>query len=395
MKANKLIILLSIILVLTLLSCEPKEERKKFIEEEPLSTSKEGLMALTYPDWIEDVAPKMEGDVYYPAIYERAYTLSEARKIYSEYIYLIEKYKEHYTENDNYYGWLKYTATMGINLEAYPTSYQMARTVEHFKFERKQKDYILSFNDMSPIVFISKYYMGDKEYAMEFYHHLIKENIDKLNPFMLHSIAYIMHLEGKEEEARLLYDEVLNYTDKKYANRLLTSALEACSYYYKMGEYDKVITISDTYISLGENPEDAYPYLYADKKFSKHFRENWNASYKLLNKYKSLALKAKNGEVIKMDHLKDGIFESSNTSYKGVPFNVSVVIENGQIKSIEASQKINGDETIDDRPFASVDIIPSKIINKNDYYVDAISSATVSSNSIKLGVMECLLKSSK
>ncbi len=391
MKISKITVLFFILLSI-LVSCESREA---FILEEPFHSSEEALKTFSYPDWIEDITPKIEDGVYYPNIYERAYTLSDARKIYSEYIYLIEKYKDTYKENDNYYGWLKYTATMGLNLEAYETSDTLARTIEVLRCERKNKKYESSFNDMSPIICISKYYMGNKEYAMGFYDSMIKDNIDKLNPFMLHSLAYIMHLEKREDEARRLYDEVLVYQDKKYANRLVTSALEACSYYYKMGDYDKIIEISDTYLSLGEDPEDAYPHLYADKKYSKHFRENWMASYKQLTRYKGLAKKAKDGHFIEMTSLSDGIYKSLCTSYKGSPFHVVVIIKDHKIDLIEAFQTVEGDEVLDDRPFGAVDIMPKKIADRNDYYVDAISSATVSSNSIKLGVMDCLLEASE
>ncbi len=364
---------------------------------------------IVFPDWAREVKPEKEITKYYfPKNLRNGYTLDKVKKIYGEYVYLLNKFGGYSGENPNYYGRLYYLGLYGVNVGAFETSLQIANIFEklpedqifYIKIKNGKKtvktvaDYKFETH-VAPFKFVSLYNLGRKEEAMKLYNEVIKPNIKKTLPWHTHTVARILLEEGDIEGAEAIYDEMVVYEGKNRSYLYSAGVLEACSYYFKKGDYDKVIKMADVFLSIDKDPKEAAKILYPDRDIKRIFKDHWIMAYTSLETYKRLALEAKAGKIIDMDNLKDGVYKNSNRSLRGVPFEVTLTIKDGKIKSIEAVQNPGENEIYDDRAFAAKEIMPKRIIDANDYSVDAISSASMTSTSIRLGVMEGLIEASE
>lgn len=371
-----------------------------------------GKDKLTLPEWATESKPAKEIDVktYFPVSSRKVYTKEEVKKTYGEYVYLLNNFGEYDKEkNPNYYGRLYNMAWEGLNIGTYETTIQLVDKLKKLDPEtimfyriRNDKEHIKTKADykyetmLAPLKVVALYKMGKKDEALKLYNDVVKEHIKDTYTWYAHPIAAILDEEGNTEETEKIHNEIVNYEGKKYPSMNAASALETCLYYYKKGNYDKVISTADIFLSIGESVEDAHKILDHRKgKISEYFTSFWTSTYPLLLKFKVLAENAKKGEVIDINNLKDGIYNHSNISFKGVPFNVTLTIEEGKMKSIEAVQNPKDGEVLDDRPFGAKDLMIERIMKSSDYGVDSIASATISSTSIRLGVMEGLIEASK
>ncbi|PIE58888.1 MAG: hypothetical protein CSA33_00880 [Desulfobulbus propionicus] len=368
-----------------------------------------GTEKILLPDWAKEVKPAGEITKYYlPKYLRNGYTKDEVKKIYGEYVYLLNKFGGYSDENPNYYGRLYYMGLYGVIIGTFETSLQIAnifeklpddqifyikikngkktiKTVADFKFETY----------VAPFKFVALYNLGRKEEAMKLYNDVIKPNIKSTLPWHTHTVAKILLEEGDIEGAEEIYDELFLYEGKKRSYLYSAGALESCSYYFKKGDYDKVIKIADIFLSMPKDPKESAKILYPDKDIKKIYKDHWIMAYTSLETYKKLALDAKNGKVIDMDNLKDGVYKNANRSLRGVPFEVTLTIKDGRISSVEAVQNPGKNEIYDDRAFAAKEIMTQRILDANDYNVDAIASATMASTSIRLGTMQGLIEASE
>ncbi len=356
---------------------------------------------IRFPEWAKAVESDKD-EFYYPVTARKGRKLEEARQIYSDFLSQAKKH----TESVNFYGWLNHMAVEGLVLKAYEASYDIAQILKNLPADKvvstrvshnKMRthtagDYKLD-RKMRCVEAIALYHMDEKEKAVALSKDIIKE-ISRMDTTFLHSIAYNLEDYGESDAAREIYEFFSSPEGKKARMKLASSAMESCSYFYYKKDYDMVIETADNYMKLGEDPEKAAEHLYS-LGATPYFKDHWKATYLSLKEYKELAVKAKNGEVIDMNHLKDGEYEGRNISFKGADFVSRVVIRDGKLSSITAEQREGEGKIFDDRPFAVSDILPERMLESNNYYVDSIASATVSSNSIKLGVMKALLKASK
>ncbi len=375
--------------------------------EKPEPTPDEVKIIL--PEWAKAVKPAKEIDKYYMPKYLRVgYNMEAIKKVYGEYVYLLEKFGGYSDDNPNYYGRLYYLGLYGVIIGTYETSLQIADIFKNLPDEqifyrkiKNGKETVKKISDykyetyVAPFEFIALYESGQQDKAMQLYNDAIKPNLKQTLPWHTHSIAKVLLSRGDVAGAEAIYDEMPLYQGKNRAYLYSAGCLEACSYYYKKGDYDKVIEMADVYLALGYDAQKAAETIYPDKDIKKIFKNHWEMSYTSLAKYKEMAIAAKAGETIDMNNLKDGVYAHSNPSIWGSPFEVKLTIENGKIKSVEADQNPTGEGIYDKRPFGARDIFTKRIVDANDYSVDAIASATMSSTSIRLSVIEGLLDASK
>lgn len=208
----------------------------------------------------------------------------------------------------------------------------------------------------------------------------------------LNAAAWAMGLIGEEEEAFKLFEygitpENFNGLEPWQAS---SNVLTASSYAYVKEDYDKVLDFTERLISEGIDSTNPAYFLDHDTK-SKYFNRHWKSCYQLAEGFKELATKAKNGEVATFTDLKDGVYTSSNTGYILTPIEVTVTVENGKVVDIKATQE----EPTDDKSGTALETLPPRIVKAQSLEVDAISSATISSESIKLGVAQALIKAKK
>ncbi len=360
------------------------------------------INSIRFPKWAE-VKTLDKDEFYYPTTARKARTITEARAVYSAFLSQVHTHPN----SVNYYGWLNQIAVEGLVLEAYEASYDIANILEklpadtvvstkvsHDKMRTHTAgDYKLEFL-MKCIKAIALYHMGEKEEALNLSKQIIDQD-DYIETKFLHSIAYNFYDFGDSENADKVYEYFADINVKKGKMKSASSTMESCSYFYAKQEYDKVIKLADVYLKLGSDPKPAAEILYKRLGATPYFVEHWNATYRGLNRYKDFALKAKQGKFIDMNNLKDGIYTGVHTSFKGADFTSTVTIENGKISSIVATQSTEDAKRQDDRPFASAEIIPQRMLKAGSFFVDSVASAAISSNSIKLSVMEALLKATK
>ncbi len=360
------------------------------------------------PKWAKAVKPAKEIDKYYMPKYLRVgYTVDDIKKVYGEYVYLLENFGEYSDENPNYYGRLYYLGLYGVIVGTYETSLQIADIYKQLPAEqifyrkfKNGKETVKTIGDykyetyVAPFEFIALYESGQQDKAMQLYNDVIKPNLKDTLPWHTHSIAKVLLSRGDVAGAEAIYDEMPLYQGKKRSYLYAAGCLESCSYYFKKGDYDKVIEMADVYLALGADAAKAAETLYPDKDIKKIFKNHWEMAYTSLAKYKEMAITAKEGKTINMNQLKDGVYAYSNPSIWGSPFDVKVTIENGKIKAVDADQNPGEGAIYDKRPFGAKEIFTKRIVDANDYSVDAIASATMSSTSIRLSVMEALLEAS-
>lgn len=82
--------------------------------------------------------------------------------------------------------------------------------------------------------------------------------------------------------------------------------------------------------------------------------------------------------------LKDGTYTGEATGMK--PLKVSVEVKEGKIAKVEVTEHDETDGIAD----PALEQIPAKIVEKNSTDVDAIASATITSNAIKDAVNKAL-----
>ncbi|WP_432666663.1 FMN-binding protein [Wukongibacter baidiensis] len=214
--------------------------------------------------------------------------------------------------------------------------------------------------------------------------------------WQLTSAAWAMGIIGEEEEAYKLFEYSVtpeNFGDL-YPWQASSNVLDAASYAYAKGDYDKVLDFTERLISEGIDSTSKAYFLDNDIKEgrkAKYFNRHWKSSYKLAEGFRKLATRAKNGEVPSFTDLKDGVYTSSNTGYMLTPIEVTVTVKDGKVTDIKATQE----DPKDDRPGTGLESLPPRIVEAQSLEIDSISSATISSESIKMGVAQALLKAKK
>lgn len=116
--------------------------------------------------------------------------------------------------------------------------------------------------------------------------------------------------------------------------------------------------------------------------------KQWKASFAQIQAYRELAEKAKSGQVADLKDLKDGEYEGSSISFMQSPVNVKVTVKDGKVSNVKANQATPQD----DRSNGAFDIIADRIVEKQSTDVDTISGATLSSEAVRIGTLEALLK---
>ncbi len=87
---------------------------------------------------------------------------------------------------------------------------------------------------------------------------------------------------------------------------------------------------------------------------------------------------------------KDGVYTETAEGKKG-SFDVTVTIEDGMIVSIE----VGDNEETADKGGVAIAQLPEQMIENQTYDVDAVSSATVTSDGLKDAVAKCLERASE
>lgn len=388
----KKIIIIVVVLSLCLMGCEAASAPSKLTFEEWKAQE------LVYPDWAEAKEYTLEADnPYGPTSTRMSYTLEEAQNGFKEMRYLVENHS--YSDAFPFYNMWKYYMSndalqLGAPLVAYKISesfYNMPEGTEVIKYERKGKTTVYTIDDngyretAKLNMFKAMVMAGYQEEAFAFYQ---TEKLDQVHSGFI-SLAWTLHNAGQVEEAKKVLAKSIvieNLDDHPW--QIASNVLGAVAYYYVNGDYDQAIATADIVLSEGIDSTNEAIFMGRDRTEG-YFNNHWTSCFTLIERYKALAESAKNGDVVDFTKLHDGSYKATNTGYILTPIEVTIAIEEGNLASFESAQ-----ETLpkDDRSATATEAIPQRIMQEKSIAVDVMSSATITSESVRLSMIEALLE---
>lgn len=416
---NKKLMLTSL-LVLTVsvfAGCSSSDDTAKETTQNKSSTSSDNKSDskvnkkedLKWPQWAEPMEIEMGEDVGRGPSVRKTYDLKEAQEKVAQLRYLVENSKD--TDEFPYHNvWKEGLGTGLLQLGEYELAYHYLDEILNLpddanfgKEEVDGKEVIQTIKDSGEkdtvhgrmLQALAK--TGATKEVKEKYkeHDYNYANMVEPNSWGVNAAAWALSIAGDKDEAYKLFESGLDpvtFGDLR-PYMASTNALATAAFAYGKGDYDKTLETTENLVSKGIDPI-APEYIVGqdlEGKKADFYKHHWESSYKLVEGYRELAQKAKEGQVATFTDLKDGVYDSSNTGYMLTPIKVEVTVKDGKVSDIKATQE----EPTDDRSAAVIQTLPKRIVESQSLDVDVVSSATISSESTKLGVAQALLKAKK
>jgi len=370
-------------------------------DDEKIDFATWSTQELAYPEWAEPMVFELnEDDPYGPKGSRRSYTIEEAKTAFRQARYLVETHE--LSDEYTYYNlWKRDLAADALLFNQPQITYKIAEEfvnleVGTFFYSRERNGEVTSytiddrgFRDYFKVLkFRAMAMAGYNEEAKTYFE---ENNLETTKENYL-TLVWALSDIGMTTQAEALLTQGLNMENLgDRPHYIATNVLGAVAYYYTNGQYDKVIEIAP--IVLDEGIDSTNELIFRGKdRSSGYYNNHWTSSYKLIEKYVELAERAKAGEVVDFNHLEDGKYTVDNTGYILTPMTVSLIVEDGGIKTLVADQL---ELPKDDRSGTAAITIPKGIKEKQTIQVDAISRATISSESARIGVIETLLEANK
>ncbi|PAB58358.1 FMN-binding protein [Anaeromicrobium sediminis] len=406
-KKLNLAILICIIAIGMLTGCSTNENASQEVAE--LTFEEWANQELVWPEWAEPIQVEINEETRKgPTSVRKTFDIETARENIAKIRYLVEnsedtdEYPYHNIwksnlgngllklgENHLAYHYLNEIVNLSPDANYGTEKVDGKRVIEPIGETLAQK---IAHGRM--LKAIAKAGYGDE--VMSRYEEYDYETNGEVFSWQLTSAAWAMGLIGEEEEAYKLFEYGIspeNFNDLK-PWQASSNVLAASSYAYAKGDYDKVFDFTEKLILEGIDSTNPAYFLDNDLKSgrkAKYFNRHWKSCYQLAEGFRELATKAKNGEIATFTDLKDGVYTSSNTGYMLTPIDVTVTVKDGKVIDIKATQE----EPREDRSGTALESLPPRIVEAQSLDVDVISSATISSESIKMGVAKALLQAKK
>lgn len=352
-----------------------------------------------YPTWSTPVEYIVEADnPYGPRGSRMSYTKEEAQLTFNQTRYLVENHE--FTDDYPLYNLWKYNlATDALLFNEPLIAYKIASEFEAmekdavvYKMIRKGevKAYKIDEDGLRMLSKIMKFramtMAGFEEEAKAYYE---SNNLANAEGGQI-SLVWSLNAIGMDEAANNFLDKsviLANLSDRPHG--IASNVLGAVGYYYANGNYDKVIQVGSILLDEGIDSTSEEIFRGRDRS-SGYYNNHWTSSYKLVEKYVELAKRELAGEVVDFSLLRDGEFTADNTGYILTPVTVVTTVKDGKIMSINADQFTLPK---DDRSGTATVTIPENILKAGSIKVDAVATATITSESVRLGVIETLLES--
>lgn len=326
-----------------------------------------------------------------------AYTLEQAQETFNQTRYLVENL-EFSDEYPMYNLWKLNLANDALLFDQPLLAYKIASEFESlepgtivYKLKRKDETMVYTIDDhglrmrSKLLKFKAMAMAGFEDEAKAYF----TENglIESQEAHV--SLAWTLHSLGLDSEA----DQVLNsgvdlenLSDRPHG--IVSNVLGTVGYYYANGDYDKAIEVG--MIILEEGIDSTNEKIFKGRDRSEGYLNNhWTSSYKLIEKYVGLAEQAKAGRSVDFDKLNDGQYTAVNTGYILTPLTVTTTVKNGKIETINADQLTLPK---DDRSGTATETIPQRIIKGSTIDIDGVSTATITSESVRVGIIETLIE---
>ena len=121
-----------------------------------------------------------------------------------------------------------------------------------------------------------------------------------------------------------------------------------------------------------------------DRGLNAENQNMWRAAWRVADR---ILKDSKGTPVPVIADVKDGVYTGTGPGYDG-PISVTVMVQNGRITNVEADGK-------ESRPFSAMKTIPERIERSQSFAVDAVTSATITSNAIVIGAIEAVSEGKK
>lgn len=357
---------------------------------------------LVWQDWAAPIEVELDEDTKYASFSPRnVFEIEEAHENIAQLRFLTENTKPS-EENPNYYDWMYQLGDGLLKAGEYHLAYHYLTKVlelpnDTLIRELKEDNQVVKetkadANLDGTIKSLILKILAAKGYKEEFktkyqsseYANASQKSSDAP------TVAIALGLIDDKEEAYKVFEYAINPDNFKSKSKIKTASsnIGAAAYAYKNGDYDKVFELTDRFIKEGIDSKNPI-YFEGNLEDKSAFPVNqWKSSFKQTEAYRELATKAKNAQVADFKGLKDGEYTSSVISYMQTPVNVAITVKSGKVSNVKASQ----DKPQDDRSGAAFGIVAQRIIDKQSVDVDTVSTATISSEAVKIGVLESLLK---
>lgn len=388
---------------------EPKVTAESKVEEDTkapeLSAFEQWASAeLNWPEWAAPVEMEISEDIKYGPSVRKTFTLEEAHEAIGKLRYLVENSDP--SEAPYHNVWRNSLGTGLLNLGEHQLAYKFLNDVYQLPEDApygttKVEDEIVvkTKGEAAPQKILHGRMLkamsmaGFKDEVLEAYAKEDYVNLENTHSWGATSAAWAMDNIGEYEEAYKLFDRV--YQPEPFGEQrpyqASSNLLAAAAFAYHRGDFDKAVTYTDRIVTEELEPVSLAYFKGQDLESERrmvYYNRHWQSSYTLAKGLHELAKRAQEGEVADFSNLKDGTYTSSNTGYMLTPIHVEVTVEGSKVTKIEVDQP--GDK--DDRSAAALMTLPNRIVEAGSLEVDSISSATISSESIKLSVAEALLK---
>lgn len=353
---------------------------------------------IVWPEWAAPTEVEIDEDVKYATFQLRAsLTIEDAQDNIKQLRYLIEN-KEQSEETPSYHYWMYNLGDSLLKVGEYQLAYHYLTKVAELPSDtivresKKDGNIVKSTKEelkldrsinimMLKILAIQGF---DEEFKAK------KENLEFNSPVDASTIAFAYGTLGNKEEAYKTFEFATspeNFKDKN-SLRASSSSISAAAYAYTNGDYDKVLQLTDRINKEGTDSKNPVYFAGYEEDKSEFPMRQWKSSFAQVEAYRHLAEKAKNGQVADFKNLKDGEYESSIISYMQTPVDVKVTVKDGKVSDVIATQQSHQD----DRSNGAFDIVAKRIVEKQSTDVDTISGATLSSEAVRIGTLEALLK---
>jgi len=395
-KKSKLLISLLVVVSSVVTGCANTNLAQKSSTAKPTFAAWE-KKEVAWPEWAEPSTVEIDEDVKYATFQLRAsLNLESAHDNIKQLRYLIENTKPS-EETPSYYYWMYNLGDSLLKVGEYKLAYNYLTKIIELPADtivsesRKdgkvvkntKKDLNLDSNAKIMILKILAVEGYDEEFKAK------NKDIEYSSPTNVSTIAFAFGDLGNKEEAYKSFEFASNPDNFKDKSKLktATSNVGSAAYAFSNGDYDKVLQLTDRISKEGIDSKNP-AYFEGSEDNNEYAMRQWKASFAQIKAYRELAEKAKSGQVTDLKNLRDGEYEGSTISFMQSPVNVKVTVKDGKVSNVKANQATPQD----DRSNGAFDIIADRIVEKQSTDVDTISGATLSSEAVRIGTLEALLK---
>lgn len=244
-------------------------------------------------------------------------------------------------------------------------------------------DYIFKFERSFERSFLAIYSRNGFTDKMEAIIAEIDAKEDHLPGDDLSQIARAFYVAGMENEALDRLAIVGDESKFTRGTRMASTTVGAASLAYRMGEYQKVLDLTQWMIDEGHDSQRfrADQPRYGTGSRALYYDNQWQSSYKQVEEWRALA-NANNP--VNFTNLKDGDYKVTTQGFRGT-IDYTVTIADGKL-----SNTIVDPGHAEDRTYACLKVIPQKWASQENYVVDGMTGATVTSGATEIALIKAM-----